>query len=115
MPGLRAEYTGAMDPIDEFYAILHKINVTKEPDTLDGLVEQSGLVAEALERCEKLLVYFATSESGREEMITYLFQYKQLLKLQQTFDGLRPALQRANAQAAQFQEASSRKPWWKLG
>ena len=114
VPGLFASYTRGMELVDEFYLILGKINVSKEPETLDKLVEQSGLVAEALERCEKLLLYFATSESGREEMITYLFQYKQLMKLQQRFDGLQPALQRADAALRNQGEAARKKPWWRL-
>jgi Trp operon repressor len=72
-----------MDPLQAFQALLGELNAKKHPETKEEVAEHLGLLNQVLEKCEKVLLYMATTPSQREDMVTYLFLYKQLLNLQQ--------------------------------
>jgi len=99
-----------MSTLDEFQAALSKLNTLKEPETTEELAAHLAVLSEAIEKCEKLLIYMATTANGREEMISYLFEYKQLLKLQDTLRELN--LPSAKTRAAEA-KLEAKKPWWK--
>jgi hypothetical protein len=68
-----------MDIVEELNAALENLKDLHEPVTSEELASQLGAISEALEKCERALIWLATNPSRSEEMITYLFEYKQLL------------------------------------
>lgn len=63
----------------QFQAALGQISHLEEPKSREEVGQQLAYVAEAVSICEKILIYLATTEEGRGEMLDYLFQYKQLV------------------------------------
>ena len=96
-----------MELIDQFESILSKLNGLKEPQTSGELAEQLALVTEAIEKCEKLLIYMATSPSHKEDSLTYLFEYKQLINLERRLSEVKIE-EKANA------AVSPARAWWKF-
>ena len=78
-----------MDTEVQFRAILSKLDGLQEPADGASLGEYSALVTEAVQLCEKLLLYLATSPARSEDMLSYLFEYKQLLNLEKHLAGLK--------------------------
>ena len=99
-----------MQLIDDLQAMLVSMDGLKEPETIEEQVAQLALIGEAVNTCEKLLMYFATSPSGREEMLTYLFEYKQLLNLQERISRMNFPHQSIQATP----QIAIDKPWWKF-
>jgi len=98
--------------LDDFEVAVGRINGLPEPETTADLMMQLTLIAEAIEKCEKLLVYLAASTSGREDLLTYLFEYKQLMKLEREMQGRESAIRAGEKR----KEAPEEKPasWWDL-
>ncbi|MEI6477611.1 MAG: hypothetical protein WCO52_01320 [bacterium] len=97
--------------LEEFQAILMNINRLPEPKDIDDLTEQMALVSQAIEKCEKLLLYLITSQEGRDEMVTHFFEYKQLLRLEQTLHKLKQPLLLERYHQEQKAVAKNKR-WW---
>lgn len=99
-----------MSTEEEFLATLAHLNTVKEPTTPDELSAYTALISEAIERCEKLMLYLATSPTRSEDMLTYLFEYKQLINFERKASELKiaPIIQPSAT-------APAKKVWWKFG
>ena len=96
-----------MELLEEFQTTLNRLNKLGEAKTAQELVVQLALISEAIEKCEKLLMYMATSSTGREDMITYLFEYKQLINLQLQLEKLKLP------EEIKPEIVIKKQPWWK--
>jgi hypothetical protein len=96
---------------EQFHFILRKLDGLAEPTTTSELVIYMSAVSEALELCEKLVLYLATSPSRSEDLLTTLFQYKQLLNLERRMSGLRYNLPAGKPEAKE--EKPPKRRWWK--
>ncbi len=97
----------------EFEAVFSKVNANKNPVTMQEYVEYLAVISEAVERCEKLLLYLATNPDRSADMLTYLFEYKQLINLQQTISERKSEARAAEISAKVHPPKKS--PWWKFG
>jgi hypothetical protein len=94
----------------EFSNLLGDLHNLKEPETQEELSLQLSKIAAAMEKCEKLLLYVATSSVHKDDVITYLFEYKQLLRLEQTLSKKGATL----PSSKKVEAPPAKKPWWKL-
>jgi hypothetical protein len=76
----------------EFQVLLNQFHKNNVPTTKEELAKQLAQLAELLALCEKILLYAATHQHISDELVTYLFEYKQLLKLQNHLRGLEYSL-----------------------
>ena len=96
----------------EYQVIFSKVNSTKEPVTMQDYVEYLAVISEAVERCEKILLYLATNPDRAGDMLTYLFEYKQLISLQQTMSNKKNEVRAAEITSQLHPQKKS--PWWKF-
>ena len=66
-----------MDLSEQLLASVPGLRNLKEPDTIDELMRQLGIISEAMETCEKMMEYAALSMQG-EGTDLYLIDYRQL-------------------------------------
>lgn len=91
---------------DEFQAALSQLSNLEEPKTREQVGEQLGFISVAISICEKILIYLATTEQGREDMLDYLFQYKQLINTERLFQDKRVHL------PATITQQPVKRRWW---
>lgn len=77
-----------MELAEQFQAALVKMDGLKEPETSKEASSRLEMIAEAVELCERLLLYLVTKPNSRDDMLTYMFQYRQLLTLEKRFSRL---------------------------
>ena len=99
----------SMDLLQEFQGLLGKFQTNPEPKTKEDVGQQLAELAELLNAAEKILTYFAMHQDSGDDVLTYLFEYKELLKLQNHLEEIRHALPHA---APIPTEAPPQKPWW---
>lgn len=98
-------------PLEEFQSLLAKFHEhQEEPTTKDALHSQLNEVSELLILAERILVYLATHRDMYDDLITYLFEYKQLLKLERHLQSLEYTLPEKKLPDAPLLV----KPWWKF-
>jgi len=70
------------DMVSSFAAAVASIGQASKAQTKEELIAQLGRISEAMQQCEKLMLYLATSTVHNEDLVTYLFEFKQLARLE---------------------------------
>ena len=97
------------DLLGEFQALLAQFKSFPDPENRDDLGVKLAEISKLLNLNEKILTYIATHRDMADDLITYLFEYKQLLKLEDHLKKLQYSLPLTPPPPPQ-----KNKPWWKI-
>lgn len=97
-------------PLEEFQSLLLKFHHNQVPTNKEELRSQLVEVSELLQLAERILMYLAMHREMNDDLLTYLFEYKQLLRLERHLQDMQYSLADKPAEAAPVLV----KPWWKF-
>ena len=101
-----------MELKEELQTILKRLDHLEKPETSNELQQDLNLVAEALAVCEKILTYLAFHKSEQDDMVSYLFQYKQLMGLEKNLSDLRDPIAVSEREAVKVAVRQKAGHWW---
>ena len=101
------------NPLEEFEALLSKFHQHDAPENKEELHQQLSELSELLLIADHVLLYLAMHKEMHDELITFLFEFKQVAKLERYLQGLEYTLPDKAVHAAQAGPVLA-KPWWQF-